>query len=198
MIFNVDYSQDHDIGGIINMFGFGNVLATYNRDSYMFSSYMATVENECAEQFAYLDRFKTSYFVDHYKDAFGIDIFYVEGVEDSWDSDIQDYFCATAEFIRAQMSKTKPAKVLINCFAGHNRSATIAVAFLLSYTRRPLCKLLAAVLPERSNMLSRPTWPGRIQSKHMSKSCYFWIASLHKGLLSGTFRGPLLSYAQVS
>ena len=169
VLFNVKYLSDRNICGIINMFGFDNVVETYVRDSTRYSSYMTTVAIECAEQIAYLVRYGGPQFIDHYKHDFRIDVFHIEGVEDSWNSNIQDYFCTTSDFIRAQMGRTKPAKVLINCYSGYNRSATIAVAFLLSYTRQPLRELLAMLLPERQNMLSRPSWPSQIQSKYVKE-----------------------------
>ena len=169
VIFNVEFLRDRNISAIVNMFGFANVKERYAKDLIKYSSMRTTVSDKCIEAIAHLARYGGVDLVDHYKQELGIDVFHVEGVEDDRDSNIQDHFGVTCDFIRAHMSVTKPAKVLINCYSGYNRSATIAIAFLLTHTGQPLMQLLPMVLPKRSNMLSRPTWPNKIQSKFVKE-----------------------------
>jgi len=53
-------------------------------------------------------------------------------IPDKWDADILKYLDGTTEFIRAALAENENNKVLVHCFQGVSRSATVVCAYIIA------------------------------------------------------------------
>lgn len=57
---------------------------------------------------------------------------YLVPVADRWDADILNYLDGTTEFIRTALAEDENNKVLVHCFQGISRSATVVCAYVIA------------------------------------------------------------------
>lgn len=84
----------------------------------------------------------------------------LDGCEDIAGYDVLGLHLAKAtSFIREQLDSKRPrGRVLVHCFAGSNRSATIAIAYLLCTSRKPLLSLVESCFAQRPFILKNHTF----------------------------------------
>jgi len=59
-------------------------------------------------------------------------------IADSWDADILIYLDRTTEFIRQALADNESNKVLVHCFQGVSRSATVVCAYVIAQAANPM------------------------------------------------------------
>lgn len=70
-------------------------------------------------------------------------------IHDSPDADISIYFDECIDFIKNAIKQNKKNRILIHCWAGISRSATITIAYLMKEQRLPLIEAMETVRESR-------------------------------------------------
>ncbi|KAJ7695040.1 protein-tyrosine phosphatase-like protein [Mycena rosella] len=84
-------------------------------------------------------------------------------VADRADVDIQQYFTQTTEFIRAALAESEENNVLIHCFQGISRSATIVCAYLVATTSMTASESIVYAQAKRSVVCPNPGFRKQLQ-----------------------------------
>ena len=116
-----------------------------------------------------------------YKQEYGIDWLAIEGACDNWDYNIGQHFAQTNAFLDKHLQEHKGkgrANIVVSCYAGYNRSASVAVAFLLSHFEdMSLEEILSVTCPRRPLMLSKERWkPNKVQSNFLKQLIEYEIS----------------------
>ena len=176
--FNHVYFRRESITCVVNMVGCGrNALGFhYTRDCESRADKMAKVREICGPNIdlvlahgedAWRERLRTEVHA-------AFEWLSIEGAEDNWYYDIGKHFAEVANFLLGHISRLRAAQrqrvnIIINCYAGCNRSAAVAIAFLLRHTGRSLECLLRNVVSRRDLVLAKPHWrPNPVQSRFLA------------------------------
>ena len=97
-------------------------------------------------------------FADFYSEKYGIAVLTVDNIDDCWHCSIGKCFATVSNFVRTQMGldddvvesedKNK-SPIVFNGYAGLNRSAACAAAFLMEQTGMPLVYVLGLMVSGR-------------------------------------------------
>ena len=66
-------------------------------------------------------------------------------INDTAREEIQEYFLQTSDWINSALTQGKSTRVLVNCWQGASRSATIVLAYLLRFTELSLSEAVKTV-----------------------------------------------------
>ena len=176
-IFNPDFLITNNITCIVNMAGCN---AAHGAAMYYFSDIarnavlMERVNKLCGSNIQKLLEEGEEAFKQFYKEAYGIDWLAIEGVADNWYHNIGQHFTEVNAFLAQHLQENKGVrhvKIVVNCYAGYNRSACVAIAFLLQrFPEMSLEEILHSTCPKRPLMLSKAKWwPNQVQSKFVKE-----------------------------
>ena len=176
-IFNSDFLIKNDITCVVNMAGcnasYGAAMY-YQNDLARYPELMEGVLQQCGSNITKLLEEGEKELKNYYKENFDIDWFAVEGAVDSWYYNIGQHFAETTAFMEKHLQDYRGKRrvnIVVNCYGGYNRSASVAIAFLLS--RSPdlsLEDILRITCPRRPFMLSKHKWkPNKVHSKFLKE-----------------------------
>jgi len=75
-------------------------------------------------------------------------------IADSWNANILKYLDGTTEFIRAALAENEDNKVLVHCFQGISRSATVVCAYVIAQAANGMTAAEAIdLVREKRNMI---------------------------------------------
>ena len=111
-----------------------------------------------------------SEFAEFCREKYGIAVLTVDNIDDSWHCSIRKSLAAVNNFGRTQMGldddvvdieDKKTSRIVFNCYAGLNRSAACAAAFLMEQTGMPLVDVLGLMVSGRlvyGGILRKKRW----------------------------------------
>ena len=143
--------------------------------------YMEGVKNLCGYNIKKLVDYGEEGLKQFYKEEYGIDWLAIEGACDNWDYNIGQHFAQTNAFLEKHLQEHKGkgrANIVVSCYAGYNRSASVAVAFLLSHFQdMSLEEILSVTCPRRPLMFSKERWkPNKVQSNFLKQLIEYEIS----------------------
>ena len=133
-VFNSDFLSANNITCIVNMAGCSAWYYSCDLDRY--PEYMEGVKNRCGYNIKKLIDDGEEGLKHFYKEKYGIDWLAIEGACDNWYYNIGQHFAQTNAFLEKHLQEHNGkgrANIVVSCYAGYNRSASVAVAFLLSH-----------------------------------------------------------------
>jgi len=77
-------------------------------------------------------------------------------IADRWDTNILKYLDGTTEFIRAALAENEENKVLVHCFQGVSRSATVVCAYIIAQAANGMTAAEAIDLVREKRNMIRP------------------------------------------
>ena len=173
-VFNPDFLTTNGITCIVNIAGClapHGAAGYYQSDCERHPELMAPVQKLCGSNIKKLLDEGAEGIKQAYKETYGIDWLAIEGAVDSWYYKIGQHFAEVNEFLEKHLHEnkgTRRANILVSCYGGYNRSASIAVAFLLNrFPGESLEELLCSVCPKRPRMLLKVSWPNQVQSNFL-------------------------------
>ena len=176
-IFNSDFLTTNNITCIVNMAGCNasqGAAMYYNCDLAHNPKVMEGVNQLCGSNIKKLLEEGEEGFRHFYKEFYGIDWLAVEDAVDSWYYNISQHFAETNGFLEKHLQEYKGkgrVNIVVSCYGGYNRSASVAIAFLLKHFKEmSLVDILNATCPKRPLMLSKEKWqPNKVQSKFLKE-----------------------------
>ncbi|KAI0251777.1 protein-tyrosine phosphatase-like protein [Lactifluus subvellereus] len=91
-------------------------------------------------------------------------------LSDYADEDILTHLPATTSFIRGALAESPSNRVLVHCFMGISRSATVVIAYLIATTKMTPHEALAAVRAKRTIVRPNRGFMSQLQEYHSKHS----------------------------